>query len=103
MALRETLAVIEQPNERERRQSMKRAIFLLLLIGAVWYAFNHLMKQPAGSYRERASEAAASVRKRGPGLVQDVAYGIEKAGEATESRAETIRKRTEDQHTETNS
>lgn len=76
---------------------MKRAVILLVLIGAAWYVANRLMEQPSGSFRERASEAAASVRKRGPGLVQDVAYGIEKAGEATESGAEHLRERIETQ------
>ena len=76
---------------------MKGAVILLVVIGAVWYAATRLMEQPAGSFRERASEAATSVRKRGPGLVQDVAYGIEKAGEATESGAESLRERIETQ------
>lgn len=73
---------------------MKRAILLLGvigMIGAVWYAANRLMEQPAGSFRERASEAAASVRERGPGVIQNVAYGIEKAGEATEAGAQRLR------------
>ena len=82
---------------------MKGAVILLVVIGAVWYAATRLMEQPAGSFRERASEAATSVRKRGPGLVQDVAYGIEKAGEATESGAEALRERTKAEHEETNS
>jgi ABC-type sugar transport system substrate-binding protein len=75
---------------------MKRAIFLLAVIGAVaavWFAANRFMEHPAGWFRERASSFAASVRKRGPGFIQDVAYGIEKAGEATELRAETLRER----------
>ncbi len=72
---------------------MKRAIFLLVVIGVALYAASRLMEQQEGSFRERASEAAASVRSRGPGLVQDVAYGIEKAGEAAESGAGTLRER----------
>ena len=76
---------------------MKRAIFLLMVIGVAWYGATRLMEQRKGSFRERASEAAASVRKRGPGLIQDVAYGIEKAGEAAESGAETLRERTKAQ------
>ncbi len=82
---------------------MKRAVFLLIVIGAVWYAATRLMEQPAGSFRERASGAAAAVRKRGPGFVQDVAYGIEKAGELTESQAGTLRERTKAEHDESNS
>ena len=70
---------------------MKRAILLLVVIGAVWYAATRLMEQPAGSLRERASGAAASVRERGPGVIQDVAYGIEKAGEASEAGAKKLR------------
>ena len=76
---------------------MKRAIFLLVVIGAVWYAATRLMEQPEGSFRERASGAAASVRERGPGVIQDVAYGIEKAGEATEAGAKTLRERGQDE------
>ena len=79
---------------------MKRAIFLLVVIGAVWYAANRFMGQPGGSLRERATEAAASVRKRGPGLIQDVAYGIEKAGEATEAGAAALRARAKDREEE---
>ena len=37
--------------------------------------------------------AAASVRERGPGVIQDVAYGIEKAGEASEAGAQKLRER----------
>ena len=79
---------------------MKRMIVLLVvggMIGAVWYAANRLMEQPPGSFRERASGAAATVRERGPGVVQDVAYGIEKAGEATEAGAQRLRQQNQDE------
>ena len=79
---------------------MKRAIFLLVVIGALWYAVTRLMEQTAGSFRERASGAAASVRERGPGVIQAVAHGIEKAGEATEAGAQTLRQRIQAQNEE---
>jgi hypothetical protein len=78
-----------------RRNPMVRAFVLLLLIGAAAYAVTRFMAQPEGSFRKRAAQAAASVREHGPGAVQDVAYGIEKAGEAAEGEAKTLRQRKE--------
>ena len=72
---------------------MVRALVLLALIGAAWYAVTRIMAQPEGSFRERATRAAASVREHGPAAIQDVAYGIEKAGEAAEAEAKTLRQR----------
>ena len=72
-------------------------LLVMVVIGAGWYVVTRLMDQPVGAFRQHASEAAASVRKRGPGLVQDVAYGIEKAGEATELGAENLRERAQPQ------
>ena len=72
---------------------MKRAIFLLAVIGALSYVASRLTEQTEGSLRDRASGAAASVRERGPGVIQAVASGIEKAGEATEAGAQTLRRR----------
>ncbi len=70
---------------------MVRALVLLALIGAAWYAVTRFMGQPEGSIRKRATQAAASVREHGPAAIQDVAYGIEKAGEAAEAEAKTLR------------
>jgi hypothetical protein len=72
---------------------MGRALVLLALIGAALYAVTRIMAQPEGSFRKRAARAAASVREHGPATVQDVAYGIEKAGEAAEAEAKTLRQR----------
>ena len=72
---------------------MIRVIVLLALIGAAGYALTRFMAQSEGSFRERAARAAASVRAHGPGAVQDVAYGIEKAGEAAEAEAKALRQR----------
>ena len=72
---------------------MVRALVLLALIGAASYAVIRIMAQPEGSFRKRAARAAASVREHGPGAIQDVAYGIEKAGEAAEAEAKTLRQR----------
>jgi hypothetical protein len=72
---------------------MVRILFILALIGAVGYAVARFMAQPEGSFRKRAAGAAASVREHGPGAIQDVAFGIEKAGEAAEAEARTLRER----------
>ncbi len=72
---------------------MVRAVVLLALIGAAWYAVTRIMGQPEGSFRKGATRAAASVREHGPAAIQDVAYGIEKAGEAAEAEAKTLRQR----------
>ena len=73
---------------------MFRALVLLALIGAVGYAVTRrFMAQSEGSFRKRAARAAASVREHGPAAIQDVAYGIEKAGEAAEAEAKTLRQR----------
>ncbi len=72
---------------------MVRAPVLLALIGAAWYAVTRIMAQSEGSFRKRAARAAASVREHGPAAIQDVAYGIEKAGEAAEAEAKTLRQR----------
>ena len=76
---------------------MVRALILLALIVAAGYAVARFMAQPEGSFRKGAARAAASVREHGPAAIQDVAYGIEKAGEAAEAEAKTIRQRKEDQ------
>ncbi len=72
---------------------MVRALVLLAFIGAAWYAVTRIMAQSEGSFRKRAARAAASVREHGPAAIQDVAYGIEKAGEAAEAEAKTLRER----------
>ena len=72
---------------------MIRAIVLLVLIGAAGYAVTRFMAQSEGSFRKRAARAAASVREHGPAAIQDVAYGIEKAGEAAEAEAKALRQR----------
>ncbi len=72
---------------------MLRALFFLALIGAACYAITRFISQSEGSFRKRAAGAAASVREHGPAAVQDVAYGIEKAGEVAEAEARTLRKR----------
>ncbi len=72
---------------------MVRALVLLAFIGAAWYAVTRIMAQSEGSFSKRAARAAASVREHGPAAIQDVAYGIEKAGEAAEAEAKTLRER----------
>ncbi len=72
---------------------MVRALVLLAFFGAAWYAVTRIMAQSEGSFRKRAARAAASVREHGPAAIQDVAYGIEKAGEAAEAEAKTLRER----------
>ena len=72
---------------------MVRALVLLALIGAAWYAVTRIMAQPEGSFRMRAARAAASVREHGLAAIKDVAYGIEKAGEAAEAETKTLRQR----------
>jgi hypothetical protein len=72
---------------------MVRALVLLALVGVAGYAVNRFMAQSEGSFRKRAARAAASVREHGPAAIQDVAYGIEKAGEAAEAEAKTLHQR----------
>ncbi len=72
---------------------MLRALVLLALIIAAGYAVTRFMAQSEGSFRKRAARAAASVREHGPAAVQDVAFGIEKAGEAAEAEAKALRQR----------
>ena len=72
---------------------MVRALVLLAFFGAAWYAVTRIMAQSEGSFRKHAARAAASVREHGPAAIQDVAYGIEKAGEAAEAEAKTLRER----------
>ena len=72
---------------------MIRALVLVFVIGAALYAVTRFMAQSEGSFRKRAARAAASVREHGPAAIQDVAYGIEKAGEAAEAEAKTLRQR----------
>ena len=72
---------------------MVRALVLLAFIGAAWYAVTRILAQSEGSFRKRAARAAASVREHGPAAIQDVAYRIEKAGEAAEAEAKTLRER----------
>jgi hypothetical protein len=72
---------------------MLRALVLLALIGVAAYGISRFMAQSEGSFRKRAARAAASVREHGPAAIQDVAYGIEKAGEAAETEAKALRER----------
>ncbi len=72
---------------------MIRALVLVFVIGAALYAVTRFMAQSESSFRKRAARAAASVREHGPAAIQDVAYGIEKAGEAAEAEAKTLRQR----------
>ena len=72
---------------------MKRAVVLLALIGAAWVAATRLMQLSEGAIKERASRTAESVRQRGPAVVQGVADGIQKVGDATEAGAKTLRER----------
>ncbi len=61
------------------------------LIGAAAVGAARVLRSNEGEIGGGASRAADAVRQQGPGLVENVAQGIEKVGDATEKGAKTIR------------
>lgn len=61
------------------------------LVGAAAVGAVKVLRSNEGEIEGGASRAADAVRRQGPGLVENVAHGIEKAGDATEKGAKTVR------------
>ena len=70
---------------------MLRKILLIGLIGGAAYGASRMMNAPAGSVESAASKAAATLREKGPGVVETVAKGTERVGRATEQGAHKLR------------
>ncbi len=65
---------------------MVRALVLLTLASAAWYAVIRTMARPEGSFRKRSTRAAASIREDGPSANEGPAHGIEEAGGPAEAK-----------------
>ena len=70
-------------------------LILIGLIGGAAYGANRMMKAPSGSVESAASKAAATVREKGPSVVETVAKGTEQVGRATEKGAQKLRELTD--------
>ena len=66
-------------------------VFLLGLIGVTAYGASRMMKAPAGAVESGASKAAATLREKAPGVVENLAKGTERVGRATEKGAQKLR------------
>jgi hypothetical protein len=72
---------------------MKRQLLVLGLLGGATIASVRLYRSSDGTIKDGADRTADVVRQRGPAMVQGVAQGIEKLGDATETGAQRIRHR----------
>ncbi len=72
---------------------MKRQLLVLGLLGGATVASVRLYRSSDGAIKDGAERTAEAVRQRGPGMVQGVAQGIEKLGDATETGAQRVRHR----------
>ena len=79
---------------------MKGKLMVVGLIGAAAVGATKLLRSTKGGIEGGASRAADAVRQQGPGLVENVAQGIEKVGDATEKGAKTIREMASGEGTE---
>ena len=65
---------------------MVRAVVLLTLACAAWYAVTRTMARSEGSFRKRSTRAEASIREDGPSANEGPVHGIEKAGGSAEAK-----------------
>ena len=66
-------------------------IILIGLIGGAAYGASRMMRAPSGSVESAASKAAATLREKAPGVVENLAKGTEQVGRATEKGAQKLR------------
>ena len=71
---------------------MTGRLLLIGVMGAAAFGASRILKA-AGAVESGSKKAAGALRERGPGVLENVAQGIEKVGGATEKGAQKLRER----------
>jgi hypothetical protein len=67
-------------------------LLLIGFTGAAAFGVSRILKA-SGAVESGANKAAGALRERGPGVLENVAQGIEKVGTATEKGVQTLSER----------